>query len=83
MESQLITTGECALRRGVSRQAVAAAIKRGALPARKIGRDYLIRVEDCEAYRPAMTPADKGRRNAKPKRGPGRPRTHPPQGERS
>ncbi len=63
-----ISTSDCAARKGVSRQAVIDAIKRGVLPARKIGPNYIIRLVDCEAYTPATTPSERGKRNAgKPK----------------
>ena len=40
----------------------------------RIGKTFIVKAADCDAYQPAMTQAEKGRRNAKPKRGPGRPR---------
>ena len=67
-DTTLITTVECAARKGVTRQSIHDAIKRGALPAMRIGRDYLVKVADCEAYQPTRTPAERGARNAgKPK----------------
>lgn len=54
-EEDLLTTGECAKRRGVTTQAIDAAIRRGAIPARKVGPYRLIKASDCDAYDPAMT----------------------------
>ena len=64
MESTLISTGECAERKGITRQAVFEAIKRGDIPAIRIGRNFAIKSEDCDAFTPAFTQADKGRKNA-------------------
>lgn len=68
MGSSLLSISQCAQRKKVSRQAIHDAIKRGALPAIRIGNGYAIQVTDCDAYVPALTPAERGHRSAgKPK----------------
>lgn len=64
MDSTLLSTVDCAARKGVTRQAIFLAIQRGDLPAMRIGGIYLIKPEDCENYDPAITFADRGRRSA-------------------
>ena len=61
-EEELFTTGECAKRRGVTTQAIDAAIRRGAIPARKVGPYRLIKASDCDAYDPAMTMKERAAR---------------------
>lgn len=61
MSEKLLSSGECAERKGVSRQAINAAIKRGSLPAVKIGPNYAIRESDCDAYDPCE-PVERGKR---------------------
>ncbi len=46
-----LTTKEAAARLGIHWRSVVKAIQRGALPARKHGRDYLIDGADVEQYR--------------------------------
>lgn len=64
MQGNLLSTQECADRKGVSRQAILNAINRKTLPAQKMGRDWFIKEEDCNSYTPAHSFADRGRRNA-------------------
>ena len=47
-----VTVTECAAKHEVTRQAVLDAITGGRLAAEKVGPIYLIREEDCAAYRP-------------------------------
>jgi hypothetical protein len=75
MEGTLLSTVECAELKGVTPQAIVAAIKRGALIARKVGPTYVIRSEDCAAYVPAFSSAEKGARSK------GTPKTIRPQGK--
>jgi excisionase family DNA binding protein len=44
----LLTTGQAAVRLGVSERRVRAMIKAGRLPSQRIGRDHLIREEDLK-----------------------------------
>lgn len=81
MSEKLLSTGQCAERKGVTRQAINAAIKRGDLLAVKIGPNYAITEAACDAYEPAMELEERSRRrwegHEKPQpsgRGPGRPR---------
>ena len=60
-----LTTVECAERKGVKRQTIFAAIKRGVIPARKRGRDYWIKQVDCDNYTPALSHKERGARNKK------------------
>lgn len=64
-EEELLSTTECAELKGVKRQTVIAAIERGALKARRIGKSYVIKRQDCDAYEPQMNVADRGRTGAK------------------
>jgi predicted DNA-binding transcriptional regulator AlpA len=82
MESVLLSTSQCAERKGVSPQAIWAAIQRGDLPAIKLGRFHFVNVSDLEAYTPVLDATERGRlRHAKNaneepqpvKRGRGRP----------
>lgn len=46
----ILTTNEAAQILGVSQKMVQSLIKRGRLPAEKIGRDWMIRREDAESH---------------------------------
>lgn len=48
----LISTAECAKRKGVSQAAVSGAIKRGDIPAQTIGRTYAMEESACDAWEP-------------------------------
>jgi excisionase family DNA binding protein len=48
--AQLLSVSEAARLIGVSRQAINASIMRKAVPAQKIGRDWILRLEDVRAY---------------------------------
>jgi excisionase family DNA binding protein len=82
----LLSTADCAQRKGVTEQAIRAAIQRGALPATKIGRTFIITEADCDAYQPVMDIRDRAKKKVKevepdkPKRGRGRPRKNPDMG---
>ena len=67
MSEKLISTEECARRKGVTRQAITAAVIRGDIPATKVGRTYVVKEEDCEAFTPA-SPQERGRRGGKRER---------------
>lgn len=62
----LLSVSECAERKGVKRQTIHAAIQRGALPAQLVGKYYVIRPEDCEAYQPIIERKDRARRKPQP-----------------
>jgi excisionase family DNA binding protein len=47
---KLLTPGQCANRRGVSRQAIAEAIKADRIKSTRVGRHYVITEKDCDAY---------------------------------
>ena len=75
-----ITTFQCALHHGVSRQAVSLAIKEGRLPARRdVSRNYKVTVSDCLAYEPEPEHRVKGKRGARVRLGL-EPATEEPQG---
>jgi excisionase family DNA binding protein len=63
MSEDLISSGECAKLRGISRQAISKAIERGDLPAQRVGRYFVIKKCDCESYAPAG-PAERGLKGA-------------------
>jgi excisionase family DNA binding protein len=65
MPGKLISTMECAKKKGIARQSVLHAIKRGDLPAIQVGRGYAIEEEDCEAYEPALEPQERAKRRWK------------------
>lgn len=56
----MLTTQQAADILGVSRKMVQSLIKRGRLPAEKIGRDWMIRKEDVEKH-------ERGKPGPKPK----------------
>lgn len=60
----LLSVSECARRHGVARSTIHAAIRRGALPARRVGRVWVINEEDCDAFRPLSDPHAKGQKGA-------------------
>ena len=60
---ELLTTSKVAEIIGVSRQYVTQLCQRGQLACTKIGRDFLVRRADAEAFRPAP----KGRPPKKPR----------------
>lgn len=62
MQGALLSTEDGAQIKGVTVQAIVAAIRRGAIPATKVGRDYVIRSEDLEGYQPTRTQAERARR---------------------
>lgn len=64
MMETYISTEECASKKGVTRQAVVAAIKRGHLPALRIGGRYAIKPSDCEKYDPVIDYAERGKLKA-------------------
>lgn len=83
MGVKYLSTGECAKRKGVSRQAVVSAINRGHIRAEKIGPNYAIEESVCDAYEPAMEYSERSRRrwgaHKKPDDpAPKRPRGRPP-----
>jgi excisionase family DNA binding protein len=51
---------------GVSRQTLWRYVNAGRLPAEKIGRDFVIRREDLEAFKAARKPAGRPRKQAPP-----------------
>ncbi len=51
--AQLLSVSEAARLVGVSRQAINQAIERGAVAAQKVGRDWILRLEDVRAYQAA------------------------------
>jgi len=51
--AQLLSVSEAARLLGVSRQAINEAIKRRALAAQRVGRDWILRLEDVRAYQAA------------------------------
>jgi excisionase family DNA binding protein len=48
-----LTVTEAAERRGLTRQAILAVIKRGTLPATRVGNHWLIHQRDLEAFEPS------------------------------
>lgn len=48
--NELLTTTEAARRRGVTRQAIDLAIRRGEIPAQRAGRYRLIRPKDADRW---------------------------------
>ena len=57
MLDSYLTIKECAERRGITRAAVHAAIKRGAIKSERKGSMHLIREADCMAYSPSGSEA--------------------------
>jgi hypothetical protein len=60
----LITVADCAARKGVSVQAVNSAIKRGAIPAQKVGPLWLMTERACNDYSPAKSYSERGKKGA-------------------
>ena len=59
---KLISTTECARRKGVTRQTVSHAIKNGRLKGEQVGRGYVIQEEDCEAWQPDTGQQERARK---------------------
>jgi excisionase family DNA binding protein len=60
-----ITSVQAAEEKGISRQAIAKAIRNGRLPAQRLGRYYMIRRSDLDAWTPSPRgpkPDDEGRK---------------------
>lgn len=62
--SKRLSVTECAQQHGVTRTAIHRAIKRGALPAERIGNAWAVTEEDCATYQPLRDPRQKGSRGA-------------------
>lgn len=58
----LLTVTQCARRHSVSRAAIHAAIRRGALAAQRVGHVWVVSEADCDAYQPIKDARAKGRR---------------------
>jgi predicted DNA-binding transcriptional regulator AlpA len=63
VSDKLISITECAERRGITRAAVHAAIKRGDLHAQKIGNTFAVKEADCDSYMPTP-PKERGAKGA-------------------
>lgn len=57
-EEKLLTLPEVAELLGVSRVAVYGAVKAGKLPARRVGKLWVVRESDVRAYEPRAYPRD-------------------------
>jgi hypothetical protein len=55
---ELLSVTQCAAHHGLTRSVVLLAIARNDLPARKVGKVWVIQHADCEAYTPALTPQE-------------------------
>jgi hypothetical protein len=88
---ELLTAAECAAHHGITARAVQTAINSGRLAATRFGRAWMIRKADCLAFRPVMSPEERGKRGGRPRKEPqepqepqepkrprGRPRKSPP-----
>lgn len=62
--ARLLTVQECANFHGVTRAAIHAAIRRGALKANQEGRQWLVTEADCKAYTPLSDPRTRGGQGA-------------------
>ena len=65
---KILSTGEVAEKKGVSPQAVLAAINRGDLKATRAGRFYVVTEEDCETWQPTKTQSERIQRRWEKKR---------------
>jgi len=59
----MLSTSEVAQMKGKTRQAVSLAVKRGDLPALKVGKTYVVKESDAKAWQPrrTVTALEKGR----------------------
>lgn len=65
--SKLLSTGEVATLKGVTRQAVHLAIRDGRLKAQQAGRYWVVTEKDCEEWEPNPARSEGGKKGAGPK----------------
>jgi hypothetical protein len=61
--AKFLSVTETAKRKGMSRQGVHLAIRRGDLPADRVGHHFIIREEDCESWQPLHLRDERRRKN--------------------